>query len=97
MFCFQPSHVQTNVLFGIVKFSCCMSWKIITTQSVFHNEVSHELSNSAICYRLGKYQIRDTSRVVGNDLYFLNTDKRNHFYGLGVGRQSQSQEPLFQR
>lgn len=73
-----------------------MSWKIITTQSVFHNKVSHEL-DSAICYRLGKDQIRDTSRVVGNDLYFLNTGKRNQFYGLGVGRQSQSQGPLFQR
>lgn len=74
-----------------------MSWKIITTQSVFHNEVSHELGDSAICYRLGKDQIRDTGRVVGNDLYFLNTGKRNQFNALGVGRQSQSQGPSFQR
>lgn len=77
--------MQANVLFGIVKFSCCLSWKIITTQSVFHNEVSHELGDSAACYTLGKDQIRDTSRVVGNDLYYLNTGKRNQFFGPGAG------------
>lgn len=82
MHCFQPFHVAYH-------------GKLL--QSVFHNEVSRELGDSAICYTLGKDQIRDISRVVGNYNYFLNTGKRNQFYGLGAGSQSQSQGPLFQR